>query len=170
MNHKVFLIPKESLIAGIFLACLDYIYLRVVDFINRPFGSLSLAQVERMNDVYSVLTYIVSITAIVIIGIRARKRLSREQIVKSSILLCGYYVGFLILQQLLQAQGIYHLTLHVLLVLPVSIFSFVSEIMIMIIKTYSWLYVIPAVILPLVFIMFAKPDHLHHNEDNMGAI
>ena len=170
MNHKFFLIPTGTFMAGVFLAGLDYIYLRVVDFMNRPFGSLSLAQVERMNDVYSVLTYIVSITAIVIIGIRARKRLSREEIVKSSILLCGYYIVFLIIQQLLQKQGVYHLALHVLLVLPISIFSFVSEILIMIFKTYSRLYVIPAVILPLVFIMFAKPDHLHHNKDNIGNI
>ncbi|WMJ84067.1 hypothetical protein ACS3UN_13385 [Oscillospiraceae bacterium LTW-04] len=159
MNQKLLLLPKLTLIAGVFLAGLDYIYLRVVVFMNRPLGSLSLAQVERMNAVYSVLIWIISITAIVIIGMKAQKQLSRAQIIKSSMLLCGYYVTFLIFQNVLQTQGVYNLGLHALLVLPVSVFSFASEIMLMIFKTFSWLYVIPAVIMPLVFILFAKPDH-----------
>lgn len=152
MNKRLFILPICTTVGGVLLAVLDYFYINICIYIAAKFN---LTQVESINTFYSVLIWVLSITMIVIIGIKIKKMLSREEIIKSSLLLCGYSIIVLILQWGLQTNGIYDLILHTIMLSPVSIFSFPGEILAKIAGYNRLVNILSFILSPFLFMLFA---------------
>ena len=149
--YKNFLkLPILTLVAGIILRVTDYI---IVYILVKGSSEFTL----EMGTLMFYIRLILSIAAFVIIGMILRQKYDRTWFLKSTTILVLYSIIILATEQLLQYFATYSILIY-WLYLPVEIFTIITSVLARIstASTITWLYAIPSVLAPYLFVLFSK--------------
>lgn len=149
MNKEILRLPLYTLITGVILRIVEHISIRI----------LVRGTAERTLKLGTTVFYIdliLSIVAFVIIGILLRQKYNRNAFFKSATLLVIYSVVIFALEQIMQYIGYYNI-INLYLYLPVSMFTVITSLLARIfnLEHINWLYVIPSLFTPYLFLLFS---------------
>lgn len=150
MNIKLFKLFVLSLIAGVILRISDY----VVAFILL---GRTAEWTDEMLTFSFYIQLVLSITAFVIIGLILRKEYDRKSFAQSATVLVVYSIIIFALEQLAQYFHTYSLIIYRLFI-PMEIFTIITSALARLstAETINWMYVIPSLFAPYLFVLFGK--------------
>lgn len=155
MSIKLFKLFALSSIAGVILRISDYS------------GALILLgkTAEWTDEMLTISFYIqliLSFTAFVIIGLILRKENDRKSFAQSATVLVVYYLVMFALEQTTQYFHVYSLIIYRLFI-PVEIFTVITLALARLstAETINWVYVIPSLFAPYLFVLFGKKVEKH---------
>lgn len=160
MSGGLLKLPLFTLVAGIILRTAGHITVRLLLRDTTDWANMGTA-------VFYVQLFL-SVALLVSIGLLLRKRYSRSIIIKSTTLLVFYSIVILALDRIIQHFGSYNMIIYYLYV-PVEMFSVITSVLVRTIgsERISWLYVIPSLFAPYLFLLFSKksvPEDLREHD------
>jgi len=150
VNKELFKLPVLTLMSGVMLQIADYITALIL---VRDASEWTL----EMGTIAFCIQLLLSVALFIVIGIIVRKLYDRKNIAKSATLLVIYSIVVLALEQITQYFGTYNMIVH-FLYFPVYIFTVITHVLARIssAKSINWLYVIPSLFAPYLFVLFSK--------------
>lgn len=158
MNKKLLKLPVLTLIGGIILRIADYIIALTL------FKGTSEWTLE-MGTTTFYIRLVISIIIFVLIGIILRKNHDRKTLLKSATLLVIYSIVIFALEQITQLFWTYSMIIY-WMYLPVEIFTIITTILARIstAESINWIYAIPSLVAPYIFVLFGKKLKMADNE------
>jgi len=152
LNEKLLRLPFYTIVAGIIIEATDYI----------TAFTLIKSQAEwtlQMETIAFCVQVVISSILFVLIGRKLRKTYDRTSWFKSVSLLVTYSIIALALEQLLQHFGSYRL-INIIMYIPIDIFNVITYALVRISSANSanWMYAIPALFAPYLFLIFRRND------------
>lgn len=116
----------------------------------------------EMGNRLLLIDVILSIVAFFIIGFTLRKTHDKSNLFKSASLLVIYGIVLLVLEQVTQYFGVYNVSIALVLYLPTELFTIITAVIINLTsaETLNFLYVIPSLFAPYLFILFGKKENV----------
>lgn len=148
MNKKLIKLPIVTLIIGILL--------RISQFATGYFLALGTTEwTLEMGNTTFYINLLLSIVLFIIGGISLH-RTDKTSLAKSATILVIYYVLMLALEKVTQNFGVYMIIYW--LFLPVELFTTITSVIVKIspAEEIYWIYVLPSIIAPYMFIIFGE--------------
>ncbi|WP_069999941.1 hypothetical protein [Cellulosilyticum sp. I15G10I2] len=154
MQKKLWRIMIISIVTGIILSIISYIYIFSTVKVTSEFTF-------EMETMITTLEAISSLILFVITGIFCFKDMTRKETAKSAAVVSIYYITVFALEQLFQTMGLNPLMMFVDLVLfvPLKIYSSAFGVLIQLSDLNAYLCIIPTFFLPFLYVLFSKRNH-----------
>jgi len=151
MNKRILILPGLTLIGGIIL--------RIVDFVTAFVlikGNGTSEWTLEMGTIAFYVRLVMSVIVFAVIGIILRRIYDRRTFVKSATLLVIYSIIVFALE-----QNIQYFWAHMIIYwmyLPWEMFAIITSLLAKISreKTINWIYAIPSLFAPYLFVLFSK--------------
>lgn len=150
MDKNLLKLPVLTLIGGIIL--------RISDYIVTPLLSNGISEwTVGMETASFYIRLIITIILFAVIGIILRRSYDKSTMIKSATLLVIYSIIVVVIEQMAILFGGYNIII-LWLYLPLEIFTSIAVLLSRIfnLESINWIYIIPAIFSPYLFILFVK--------------
>jgi len=150
MDKNLLRLPVLTLIGGIILRISDYVIIPVL-------SNGSSQWTGGMETASFYIQLIITIILFAVIGIILRRSYDRRTMIKSATLLVIYSIIVVVIEQLAIHFGAYNIII-LWLYLPLEIFTSIAVLLSRIfnLESINWIYIIPAIFSPYLFVLFVK--------------
>ena len=155
MDKKYLTVFLYTAAAGAILYVLDLVMAHVFIAISPNEWTLGMSRISMG------ISWVVSVLMILFIGLKLRKIYDRKDCLTAAALMMAYGAIWLVGERLILSSDWYGFySIWTYLHFPMGVFSFVTQIVMQLVdlESHIWLYAVPSIFVPFVFLLFCKKD------------